>query len=196
VHGAEDGHKLVFCEDTGYGSVIHLCLVRVVFPFQVLNDPKAAIVLLLVQRLDELLTKGVVEILRRLVSHGVGPVLHLLVDGLALGQLHVQLVKVCIGLARGLMDRLRALHLDAHGSSGNRRLAQIKLIKPIVDVLSHREVAHLAGTSLAVTIGVQLGVMVWVDFAGRMEVVVVCDGNIRIGNVSNQRLQGALLNPG
>ena len=94
------------------------------------------------------------------------------------------------------MDRLAALQLDSHRFGSNRRLSKIEFIKPIVDILGHREVLDCARTLLVSAVGVNLRVVIVFDLRGRMEVIIIDEGHGRIFKVTDEDLQSVLFNPG
>ena len=114
VHALEDGDELVLVQDAGNGDIVSLCLVLSLFPFEVLDDPQTSVGLVFVALLDQLLAKAVVEVFGGLIGHRVGPVEHFLVDISALGQFHVELLEVGVGLSGLNVDPLAALEFDAH----------------------------------------------------------------------------------
>ena len=93
------------------------------------------------------------------------------------------------------MDRLAALQFDAHRFGSNWRLSKVKLIEPIVDILGYREVLDCARAFLLATVGIKLWVMIGEKLGGRMEVIVIDEGHLRIVKVTNKDLQRVLFNP-
>ena len=114
VHALEDGNELVLVKDASHRDIVSLCLVLSLFPFEVLDDPQTTVGLVFVALLDQLFAKAVIEVFGGLVSHRVGPVEHFLVDVSALGQFHVELLEVGVGLSGLNVDPLAALEFDAH----------------------------------------------------------------------------------
>jgi len=146
VHTLEDWDEFVLWEDEGNRPIIHFALVLGFLPLELLDDPEAAIGLILVGDHDKLLAEGIIEILGCLVSLLVGPVQDLLVDLLAFGELVVEEFEVGIGLATCDMDRLAALELDSHGSGANRGGIEFVLLQVVVDILGDRDVSDCAST--------------------------------------------------
>ena len=195
MHASEYRDKLGRFEDAGDGDVVHLGLVVGLVPLEVLDNPKTAIVLLLVSLLDKFLTDCVIVFLGRGVSHGISPVKGCLINVSALSEC-IEGVKVGISFASGLVDELAALQLNTHRFGGDRGLSEIKLIQSIVDIFSDRDVVNSASAIMVKAVGINLRVVIVDDFRGGMEVVVIDKSHGRILEVTNEDLQSVLFHPG
>lgn len=153
----------------------------------------------LIKLLHELFADVVVQILGGHTSLCIGPVEHLLVDFLALSELHVEPIKVRILLSRHDVRRLDALKLDAHRCRTDRGDTQVKLIQLIVLILRDGDVVDEARARYLITIGGHLGVMVREDGARPMEVVVIHKSHLWISQrvkTFDESLEGAFFDPG